>query len=186
MNEEELQEHLNRTVYRALDTALNAPRVLPRPASLIRQAYVNPSPPPTDPEQDFVYYHLVPEAAAPQVEKSRDEQGNAQLFRFAPYVLNMVFYGRHALSRAWEVYDVLYLDFSRQARQILRRGGLYPLSVPRMPYMVREELGKEHRFRVDYSVPMWIAVLLEEDSDDPDIIRTPPEIRLNTGGTDPD
>lgn len=186
MNEAELLESLNRTVFRALDAALNGRRAQPRPDTQILRAFVNPPPPqPEDPERDIVYYHLVPEDAAPRMEKSRGSGGNASLFRFAPWRLNMVFYGRHALSRSWEVYDILYLDEARQARQILRRGGIYPLSVPRMPQLLWEELGKEHRPRVDYSVPVWIAASLEEESDDPDVLRTAPEIRLDVNPSSP-
>ena len=179
MNEDLLMDRINEALYPALEAALREGAWPPRPAVLIRRAYVNPPPPPPPPDRDIVYYHAVPENVPPLTEESPEEGGRA-VFRYARWQLNTVFYGPHALSRAWDLYHCLYLDGYEQPRRILRQRGIYPAPRPQSPRMVWEEWGEAHRPRADFSACLQIAENLLLPSPGAQSIVTAPEILIHS------
>ena len=165
---------LARTVFEALSAAFS-----PDIPLWIRQAWTNPSPPPPAPDQDVLYYHLVPDPAAVIMERERTGSRSV-FFRFAPYRLNLVFYGPNAESLSWNVYQLLFLDGWGFPLSILHRGGIYPVPGAPGPSLIREEWEKQHRLRADLTVPLRVAFHESLPAPAEPWIQSVPEIRLET------
>ena len=167
---------LNRTVFQALAAALRLDPAGAAASALIRRAYANPSPAQPAPEADAVYFHLAPDGDVPPLREDSFDAG----FRFAPYRLNLVFYGPRAESLAWQVWHHLYQDGTGSPRCILRGQGIYPVPHPYSPVLVWEEAGKEHRPRADLTIPLRIASL--EPALPRPSVSAPPEVRIHRPG----
>jgi len=171
-----LMLELNQTIYTALASALGLDPDHWETSFRIRQAFVNPSPPPPPPDQDVLYFHLTPEEQPPLTETST-EDGEDRIFRYAPYLLQLVFYGPKAEALAWQVWHLLFLDGGCNPRRILRESGIFPVPRPQSPVLVWEEWQKQHRPRADLTIRLRVAFygpLRKAET-----IKSPPEIRLS-------
>lgn len=148
---------LNRAVFSALAAALDPDGASPEAAGIIRQAFVNPAPPPPGKDADAVYYSLQPDPSAPVLTESGSGAGASGFFRFAPYRLDLVFYGPRAEALAWKVYHRIFADGYGQPLRILRAAGVRPVPRPAAPELIREEWEKQHRLRADLTVHLRAA-----------------------------
>ena len=173
-------ESMNSAVYLALTAALNPDPESPEVSILVRRAYVNPAPPPPPPEQDVVYYHLIPDGSAAPLSEWRQSGGRLSFYRYAPYLLNLTFYGPAAEANARRVSHLMTADGFQLPRYYLRRAGIYPVPGISGPVVIWEELEKQHRLRADLSVPLRAAV--NETVETPSVgpVDAPPEILLRT------
>lgn len=160
-------------VFAALAAALGLDPESPEASALIRRAYVNPSPARPGPEENAVYWHLIPDGSPPPLREDLPGEG----FRFVPLRLNLVFYGAGAESMAWRVWRRIFEDGPGAPRRILRETGLFPVPRPEAPLPVWEEAGKEHRPRTDLSLRVWAAV--SEPDPQPAAVGTAPEVVLH-------
>ena len=173
---------LHQAVFRALAAVPDPDAGTGTPPLLIRQAYANPSPPPPEEGRNVLYYHLEPDAGAPVTEEFLSPDGNPVRFRFAPWILVLVFYGPRAERLAWRYFHLLFLDGAGKPRRILRAEGIYPLPRPSGPALVWEEWGKQHQPRADLVLPLRIAERETVRLPEPETVEVPPEVRVHVSG----
>ncbi len=161
---------LNHAVFLALTAVFP-----PDDPILIRQAYVNPSPPVPSSGQDVLYFHLIPDSSPPRTETFR-ESGNPSFFRFAPFRLMLTLYGPRAETLAWSLYHLLFQDGYDCPRRILRQAGIYPVPDIPGPSLIWEEWEKQHRPRADLVIPLRIAVIETVTAPQPDDIQSVPDV----------
>ena len=121
----------------------------------------------------------MPDVSALPLEESEISGGFPCFFRFAPYRLLLTFYGPSAETLAWQVYHRLYLDGYRSPRRVLREAGIYPVPDPPGPVFLWEEWEKEHRPRVDLTIPLRIAATESDSAHPADLVEVPPDIPLH-------
>ena len=121
----------------------------------------------------------MPDVSALPLEESEISGGFPCFFRFAPYRLLLTFYGPSAETLAWQVYHRLYLDGYRSPRRALREAGIYPVPDPPGPVFLWEEWEKEHRPRVDLTIPLRIAATESDSAHPADLVEVPPDILLH-------
>ena len=166
---------LNRTVFAALAAALELDPASPEAAAVLRRAFVHPAPPPPGEDADAVYYSLLPDPRTPVLTES-EASGS---FRFAPYLLRLVFYGPRAEELAWRVYRRIFADGFGQPRRILRAGGVRPVPRPDGPELVWEEWEKRHRPRADLTVSLRVSA--PEPAPEAPSVSVPPETVVHPG-----
>ena len=176
---------INQAVYLALCSALGLRSDHWETPFRIRQAYVSPASPPPPEDQDVLYFHVVPGNRPPLTESSVISDGRPSFFRYAPYVLNLVFYGPHAEETAWTVYHHLFLDGCENPRRILRLNDIYPVPNPPGPVQTWENWKERHRLRMDLVIPLRVARTRILPAASAGSVESPPEMNLHPGGSQP-
>lgn len=136
-------------------------------SALVRRSFQDPEPAPSLPRnRNAVFYDLVPENA-PDAGYATYTQENPQaasafpaVSSWLPYRLVIVCYGPDCEQNAQKIRSFLYLDGNGYPRSILRKNGIYPVSRPPMPILIREETGGQFRLRADLTVQLRIKETL--------------------------
>lgn len=170
----------DQTVYLALASALGLDSARPETSLRIRRAYANPAPPPPPEDQDIVYYHLLPGPEPSLTESRLLPDGSRSVFRFSPFLLNLVFYGPGAEENAWRVRRRLYAeDRPEDPRRILRRRGIFPVPHPPGPCLVWENWKERHRPRADLVIRLRLRIQETDSAPSGCGVEQPPEILIH-------
>lgn len=166
---------LHHVAFNALCAALDLDPAHWKSSFRIRQAIVDPAPPPPPEGEDVLYFHLTPDTAPPLTETAYGED-SVELFRYAPYLLRLTFYGPLAEPTAWEVRDRLFLDGHMCPRRIFRVNYIYPVPNPDPPVLLWEEWQGHHRLRADLTIRLRVSVHTAVGRESAGRIDSPPEI----------